>query len=354
MHKVFKKKSPKHGMAPGSIVHVGEKRMETVRLTAFDYNEKSYTEQALKTPEETFQFKEKATASWVNVDGLHDVGAIEKIGLHFGLHPLVMEDIVNTNQRPKLEIFDDYIFLVFKMIRYEEAKNELLVEQVSLVLGRGFVLSFQEYPGDVFDPVRDRIRNAKGKVRKHGADYLAYVLVDAVVDAYYSALEHVGDEIDRLETRVDSAPSPEIPRAIHALRNDLLQIRRHVWPMREILGGLQRSESELLEDFLHPYLSDVHDHSVQVIDAAELLREMVSGLRDTYLSGISLRMNAVMQVLTIISTIFIPLTFIAGVYGMNFDNMPELHWRWGYYATLGVMALVALFMIRMFRKRKWL
>jgi magnesium transporter len=270
------------------------------------------------------------------------------------LHPLILEDVVSTRQRPKFEDYEKNLFMVLKMLSYDDRSQSVQSEQVSMVLGSGFVISFQERMGDVFDCVRDRIRNAKGRIRKQGADYLAYSLVDAVVDSYFGILEKVGDKIEVLEDELVSDPEERTLQAIYRLKREMISLRRSVWPLRELINGIQRSESTMISESTGLYLRDVYDHTIQIIDTIESFRDIVSGMLDTYLSSISNRMNAVMKVLTIIATLFIPLTFVAGIYGMNFDHMPELKWRYGYAAVWGVMLVVAILMLVYFRRKKWL
>lgn len=347
-------KSIRAGLPPGTLVHIGKERTEKVRITVFDYKEDSLEEKTVPSIEETFPFRDKPTVTWINVDGIHDMEVIQKVGKHFGLHPLVLEDIVNTGQRPKLEDYEKQLFIVVKMLTYDENKRETNSEQVSFILGSNFVISFQEAPGDVFDPVRERIRNGKGRIRKMGADYLAYALIDAIVDNYFIILEKLGERIEDLETELVTDPDQDTVGAIHRLKREMIYLRKSVWPLREVVSGLERSECQLIRDPTRPFLRDVYDHTIQVIDTMETYRDMLSGMLDLYLSTISNRMNSVMKVLTIIATIFIPLTFIAGIYGMNFEFMPELHWRWGYPAILAIMFLIGIAMLFFFRKKKWL
>ena len=294
------------------------------------------------------------TVTWINIDGLHSIETIEKIGKHFELHPLILEDILNTGQRPKCEDYEKCLFMVLKMLRYNDEDNSVRSEQVSLVLGQNFVISFQEAVGDVFEQVRDRIRNAKGRIRKMAADYLAYTLIDSIVDNYFLILERIGEQIESMEEELIAKPSDKTVRMIHSLKRELIFLRKSVWPLRELINSLQKTESSLITDSTEPYLRDVYDHTIQVIDTIESFRDMVSGMLDIYLSSISNQMNAVMKVLTIIATIFIPLTFIAGIYGMNFKYMPELEWRWGYGLVLLVMIAIAVIMLIYFRRKKWL
>lgn len=354
MSKLTKKTSAKKGLPPGTLVHVGEKKVETVRITVMDYDTESFQEKTLSAIEECFQFRTTPTATWINVDGIHEVEIIEKLGKEFGIHPLVLEDVLNTNQRPKVEDYGQYIFVVLRMISYDEQSQAIKSEQVSLVLGTDFLISFQEVVGDVFDEIRQRIRQDKGRIRKMPIDYLAYCLTDAVVDNYFSILEKLGDRIESLQERLVSQPNEQIIQHIYETKRELALVRRSVWPLREAIGGLQRTESPLIKEATGIYLRDIHDHTIQVIDTVESLRDMVAGMVDIYLSTLSNRMNAVMKVLTIIATIFIPLTFIAGIYGMNFQYMPELQWPWAYPATLLLMAAVAVTMLFYFRRKRWL
>ena len=354
MFKVFRRASRKVGLPPGTLVHIGEKRTEKVRITVIDYDEAQSQEKEVKTIEECFPFKEKPTVTWININGIHDVEIIEKIGKHFEIHPLVLEDIVNAGQRPKMEDFENYIFVILKMLLYDEEKKEIKPEQVSLILGPNFVITFQEREGDVFNPIRDRIRKAKGRIRKMKADYLAYALIDTIVDNYFVVLEKLGEWIDALEEELVTNPTPETLQTIHTLKRELIFLRKSVWPLREAVNNLERGESPLIHESTGIYLRDVYDHTIQVIDTIETFRDMVSGMLDVYLSSVSNRMNEVMKVLTIIATIFIPLTFIAGIYGMNFKYIPELEWHWGYAGALILMGLIAFVMILYFRNKKWL
>jgi magnesium transporter len=354
MPRLIKKRSKKTGLPPGTLVHIGEKKIEKARITIVDYDETQFEEKEAKTIEECFPFKDKPTITWINIDGIHQVEIIEKLGKHFDIHPLVLEDIANTEQRSKMEDFNDYIFLVLKMLYFEEEENEIKSEQVSFILGSNYVLSFQEKEGDVFNPVRERVKNSKGRVRKMGADYLVYTLIDAIVDNYFIILEKLGEKIEDLEDELVDRPRQETLQVLHYLKREMVFLRKSVWPLREAISGLQREESPLIMDSTKIYLRDVYDHTIQVIDAVETFRDMLSGMLDIYLSSISNRMNQIMKVLTIIATIFIPLTFIAGIYGMNFKYMPELEWRWGYFIVLGIMTIIAIWMLIYFRRKRWL
>jgi magnesium transporter len=354
MGRFIKRSKKSAGLPPGSLVHIGEKKTEKVKITLIDYDENNFFEKEPETIEECFRYKDKKSVTWINIDGLHDVGLVEKIGQQFNLHPLVLEDILNTGQRPKTEDLDDYFFVVLKMLTYNEKEKMIESEQVSLVFSKNFVISFQEKPGDVFESIRNRIRNGKGRIRKMKADYLSYVLIDAIVDNYFSILEKIGDRVEDLEEELLQDPSTETMQRIHSLKREMLFLRKSVWPFREAINGLVRSESKIIQKTTMVYLKDVYDHTIQVIDTAETFRDMISGMLDVYLSTVSNKMNEVMKVLTIFAAIFIPLTFVAGVYGMNFQNMPELGWNLGYPMALMIMLLVGLVMLFYFKRKKWL
>jgi magnesium transporter len=352
--KQVKRLYKKAGLPPGTLVHIGERKLEKVRITVIDYDENSFQEKQVTKIENCFEFKKTPTVSWINIDGLHNVEIIEKIGNHYGFHSLVLEDILHTGQRPKFEDLDSYIFIVLMMLRFDEESQTVVSEQVSMVLGTNYVISFQENVGDVFEQIRERIRNAKGKVRKMGSDYLMYALLDAIVDSYFLIMEKLGDKIESMEDKLISDPTEKTLKQIHNLKREMVHLRKSVWPLRELINGFERSESNLIRETTGVYLRDVYDHTIQVIDTVESFRDMVSGMLDIYLSSISNRMNAVMKVLTIIATIFIPLTFVAGIYGMNFENMPELKWRYGYFGIWIIMVTITGGMILYFKKKKWL
>ncbi len=342
----------KVGLSPGSVVYTGTRRVEQQTIEVMQYDGETLLERpdldldnavALPTPERV---------TWLNIIGLHETGTLERLGEAFGLHPLTVEDIASVGQRPKLEGFDDYLYIVLRMLRLDNGRVEQ--EQISLVLGRNVLLTFQEHPGDVFEPVRERIRQNKGRIRKLDADYLAYTLIDVIIDNYFIVLEHLSDELELLEEHVFADPGPSVPERINQLKREMLSLRKVIWPLRELMAGLQREESSLLSRTVLTFLRDAYDHAIQAIDTVETLRDMLSGLQDAYLSSVSLRMNEVMKVLTIIATIFIPLSFLVGVYGMNFDVMPELHFRYGYFVLWGVMLAITAGMLLYFRRRKWL
>lgn len=327
---------------------------ETPRLSLISYDENHFLARVSCKLEECLESRDGDGIRWINVDGLSDPGLLETLLGRYGIHTLVIEDVMALEQRPKLEDYGQYLFAVLNMLTADEKTGRILSEQVSVIFGDRFVLSIQEQPGDVFGPVRERLRTGKGKLRKMGADALAYSLLDAVVDGYFTILEKFGDRVENLEEELVSSPTRETLHLLHDLKRELIFLRRCVWPLRELIGQLERRDSPLVGESLAPYLRDLYDHTVQILETVESLRETLSGFLDIYLSSLSNRMNEIMKVLTVISTLFIPLTFIAGVYGMNYRFMPELQWRWGYPAVLAVMAGVAAFMLRYFHRKGWL
>lgn len=353
------KRSKKAGLPPGTPVVIGGRESGPVRITVMDYTEHSFLEEEVKSIEECFRFKATPSVTWINVDGIHDAEMITRLGRQFDFHPLLVEDIVNTDQRPKYEDFGDYLFIILKMLQYDKAAHNTKIEQVSIIVGGNFVITFQEDIGDVFDGVRARLREGKGRLRKSGPDYLAYALMDAIVDNYFVILEELGEDIEVLEEELLRNPGVGTIRAIHRLKREMIFLRRSVWPLREVVLGMERTESRLVAKGTKIYLRDIYDHTVHAIDTMETFRDIISGMLDLYLSSINNRLNEVMRVLTVIATIFMPLTFLAGVYGMNFHtdagpyNMPELTWYWGYPAFWLVIILVTLTMVLYFRGKKW-
>ena len=351
---LLKSRSKKTGLPPGSMVFIGEKKTEVASLSIIDYDEKEFLEKEVQAVEECIPFKELPTVTWFNVNGLHQPDVLVKIGQYFNLHPLLLEDIVNTGQRPKLDDYGDYLFFVIKMLQYEESNDSIKSEQVSFILGNNYVISFQEDEDDIFDPVRERIRRSRGIIRKMGPDYLVYALIDVVVDNYFSILEKLGDKIEFLEDELVTNPQIETLQTIHYLKKEMIFLRKSVWPLREVVSRMERGGFNLIKEATNIYLRDVYDHTIQVIDAIETYRDLLSGMLDIYLSSISNKMNEIMKLLTIIGTIFIPLTFIAGIYGMNFSNMPELKWTWGYPVVLVIMGFIGIVMMFYFKGKRWL
>jgi len=354
MLRLFKKSAKPVGMAPGALVHVGEKKTEGVHVSLVDYNQDHVAEHESVAIDAFFPLQDEHSVTWLNICGLHDIELMAKLGHRLTIHPLVMEDILNTRQRPKMEDFEDYIYIVFKMLTYDSETEQINSEQISLIVGSQFVISFQETEGDVFDPIRERIRKGKGRIRKSGCGYLAYALVDAVVDHYFLVLEALGEKIENLEQDLMNNPEAPVLEAIHKLKREMILFRKQAWPAREMVNRLVKSESALIHESTGLFYSDVYDHVVQVIDTVESFRDILSSMLDLYLLTVSNRMNEVMKMLTIIATIFIPLTFIAGIYGMNFESMPELRFKYGYFTILGVMAVIGFVMVVFFKRKKWL
>ncbi|HPR64472.1 MAG TPA: magnesium/cobalt transporter CorA [Thermoanaerobaculia bacterium] len=347
------RRTQKIGLAPGSLIFLGDQKSDSVTISVFDYSAEKISEYTPTAVPDLKSLVEPGTTSWMNVTGLHDVETIRNIGEIFHLHPLTQEDILNTGQRPKVEIFDNYIFVVLRMISFDPGRNELVSEQVSIILGKTFVLTFQERDGDVFNFVRSRIRAGKTRIRSLGNDYLAYALMDAVVDHYFVVLEQIGEVIESLEEDLIATVTETTLQSIHRLKREAILLRRSIWPLREAIGLLEREETNLISLETHLYLRDLYDHTIQVMETVETYRDIIAGMLDLYLSGMSNRMNEVMKVLTIFATIFIPLTFVAGVYGMNFKFMPELEWVHGYAAVWCVMIMIAGGLIFYFKRKRW-
>lgn len=354
MTRAKKSRSGKVGLPPGSLVHVGERPAEKTRISLIHFDEQSLEEMEINSIPECLPFIQKTGVTWIFFEGLPDIPILEELGSNFGLHPLTLEDILNTDQRPKIEDYEDYLYIVIKMFHNGtpgiiESKSE----QISILLGINFVISFQEKVSDTFQTVRDRLHNPKSRLRKSGPDYLTHALLDAIVDHYFIILEDLGERIEILEEALVKNPSSALLGNLQGLKKEMLLLRKSLWPLREMISTLERLESPLITKSSALYFKDIYDHTIHIIDTLETFREMLSGMLDIYLSSISNRMNEVMKVLTIIATLFMPLTFIAGIYGMNFKYMPELEWRWGYAMVWVVLLTVASLMILYFRKRKW-
>ncbi|MBO8092449.1 MAG: magnesium/cobalt transporter CorA [Prosthecochloris sp.] len=346
--------SRKVGLPPGSLIHLGEKSPEETRISVLDYSEDECVFKEVSGIEECLVYRDRPTTTWINIDGLGDIDIIDAAGRMFGINTLVLEDILHTGQRPKIEEFEDYLFIVLRMISCERQSEEVVEEQLSLILKGNMVISFQEKPGDVFNPLRERVIQGKSRIRKHGADYLAYALIDIVVDNYFHVLDRVELRLELLDEELFTDSSGESTfRDISDLKKDLILLRKSTWPLRDIINAITRNEFEVIEEKNLIYFRDIYDHIIHVIDILETFRDMVAGMHDTYMNYVNNRMNEIMKVLTVIATIFIPLTFIAGIYGMNFRHMPELEWQWGYFGILGVMVAIFIGMIGYFRKKKW-
>ncbi len=339
---------------PGTVTYVGKEREIPVKLHILDYDETNFTEKDLVSISESLPFKDSPSVTWLNITGVHDEKVIHEIGETFKIHPLVLEDIANTTHRPKVEEHDNYLFVIIKMAYYNVDTSEVVMEQVSLLVGKNYVISLQEKEGDILESLRERIRNNKGKIRKLGSDYLMYGIMDTVVDHYFSVLEHIGEEIEEIEEQLMHSATQQLLQRIYALKQELVYLRKSIWPMREVVSTIQRTEYDLVKQDTFIYFRDVYDHTVQLVETVETFRDMSSGMLDLYLSTVSNKMNEVMKVLTIFAAIFIPLTFIAGVYGMNFEFMPELKWKLAYPVWWACIIILTVSMLIYFKKKKWL
>ncbi|MDR6301012.1 magnesium/cobalt transporter CorA [Mesonia maritima] len=339
---------------PGQVTYVGSKTSEVPSVEIINYNKERVDKVHSQNVEDAFNFNKEETITWINVNGLNHTKEIEKLGKHYNLHPLILEDIVNTQQRPKIDDYDDYMFIVLKMLYYDE-HNEFVNEHLSIAVGKNYILTFQEADGDVFDGVRERIQNARGRIRNSGSDYLMYALIDAVIDSYFTIIETMAEKIEVIEDSLFlENPEEGITQDIQDLKREILKIRRSVFPLREVISRLEKSDHELIDQKTNSYLRDLYDHIVQISENIEIYREMTWGLMDMYMTTISNKMNEVMKVLTIMASIFIPLTFMAGIYGMNFEHIPELHLKYGYLYFWIVLIIVFLGMIWYFKRKKWL
>lgn len=346
-------RSRKSGLAPGTLMHIGKHRTDKVTVSIIEYDETSISEKRLDKSFDYSNAGERNTVKWINIDGLQEAEILEKLGKVFKLHPLVLEDMLNTEQRPKIEDYGDYLYIVIKNLYNVGNEGEIETEHQSIILGSDFVISVGEKENNFFETIKGRLKSG-GRIRKLGADYLAYSLLDTIVDYYFDVLESLGEQIEAAEEQLIAKPEPEILRIINGLKRDILFIHRSIWPLREVAGLLERGDSKLVQESTRIYTRDLYDHIIQSLDTTEIYRDILSGMLDIYLSSLSNKMNEIMKVLTIISTLFIPLTFLAGLYGMNFKFMPELELRWGYPALLLVMAGIAAFMLAFFRRKKWL
>ncbi len=343
----------KRGLPPGTIVHTGERKLQNARVTMIRFDSDTWNEEPVDLSGPC-PMSPDSELTWINVYGLHDTAIIERVGGWFRLHPLEMEDIANTKQRPKREIFDEHILLIVRVFGFCP-DSPMDSEQLALVITRNGVVSFQEGDGGiVFDPLKDRMKSAMSRFRKLGSDYLSYAILDAVIDQYFFTLEWLDERIEGMEeTLIDSTDEHVLSR-IHEQRHQMIAFRRAVWPVRELVAELERAGEPFIGEDTRIYLRDLHDHLIQIIDGIESLRDILSGMIEVHLSSVSNRLNRIMKLLTVISTIFIPLTFLAGVYGMNFEFMPELKWRYGYGLTWLIMLGIAAGMLVMFRRKKWI
>lgn len=341
-------------LSPGTVTYTGKKSITKTQLDIIDYSKEHYDHFETHNIDDAFKFEDASHITWINVNGLSNSKDIITLGNHFDLHPLIQEDIVTTNQRPKLDEYDDYLFIVFKMLHYDE-NEQLINEHVSMIMGKDYLVTFQEAEGDVFGDLRDRLEHSKGRIRGAGSDYLMFAILDAVVDNYFAVVEFLSNKVELLEDKLFDANDDEnITQEIQELKREILRIRKAVLPLREVINRLEKIETPLIEDRTNKYIRDLYDHIIQVNESVEIYREMIWSLMDMYMTTISNKMNEVMKVLTIMASIFIPLTFLAGIYGMNFDHMPELHFKYSYFYLLGIMVLVIIGMVWYFKRKKWL
>ncbi|HJX18192.1 MAG TPA: magnesium/cobalt transporter CorA [Acidiferrobacterales bacterium] len=355
MRRLTHKRSRKSGLPPGTPVHIGERKAGAPRVSLMQYDGEQLVEEEMTDVSACRTWLSRPGVTWINIEGVHQIDLLERLGECVGLHSLVLEDIANTGQRPKAEDYGGYLYVVLRMLSLQAASQEVVGEQVSLIVGPNFVISFQEgIAGDAFNPIRERLRTAKGRVRREGADYLVYSLIDAIVDGYFVLLEKLGEQIEVLDERMLANRAGDVARTIHLLKREMIWLRKAVWPLREMINTLQHAETPLIRASTGVYLKDVYDHTIEVIDTVETYRDVLSGMLENHLSLLTTRLNEIMKVLTVISTIFIPLTFITGIYGMNFRFMPELEWRWGYPLSLLAMVIIGVAMYFYYRRKKWL
>lgn len=349
---LYRKRSSKTGQPPGTLIYLGDRAEAPARMSLLDYHEGGHTERAITAADQCAPFRESRSVTWINVDGLSSPKTIEELGRVMGFHSLVLEDILNTDQRPKFEDYGDYLFVVAKMLEFDATSGHIRPEHLCLILGGNYVVSLQEVPGDPFEPVRTRIRSGVGRIRKSGPDYLLYALLDMTVDQYFVVLDRLGDRIEQLDHLILSSESPRIMAEMHDLKREVLFLRKSVLPLREVVSALRHSESPLVNEGTAPFLRDLHDHIVQVGDRIETYRDLLSGMLDLYLSTVSNRTNTVMKIIAVFSSVFLPLTFITGLFGMNFDFMPLLHSRTGFTVVLLAMVAVVVAMLALFRWRR--
>jgi magnesium transporter len=355
LEKFNKHSTKKAGAPPGTLTYVGQEREGKSEIDIFNYSETVFTEKKIESFNQCFAFINKATRTWINIEGIHNVDVVKGLGSEFKINNLVLEDILNTNQRPKVEEYPGFTYVVLKMLIYNVQTKEIEPEHVSIIFSENYVITLQEgIEGDVFTPVRERLRQNGSTLRKSGVDFLVYSLIDIIVDHYFVILENIGDEMEAIDRELLNNPSQHVQDGIHSLKREIIYMRKNVWPLREIINKLERDEGCFITEKTQMYFRDVYDHAIQIMDTVETYRDITSGMMDLYLSSISNKMNEIMKVLTIIGTIFIPLTFIVGVYGMNFEYMPELKMHYAYPVTWIIMLILAICMLMMFRKRKWI
>jgi magnesium transporter len=351
--KAAPKRSKKIGLPAGSLVYIGEQKVEKVKISALYYDRDQLRVSEIYSLTDLTAIQKPSKSTWINITGLHEVETLRELGRLYEIDSLVMEDILNTDQRPKVEIHDSYLFIVLKTINYTAPQENLSIEQVSLILGKNFLLSFQESENTIFAPIYNRIKDATNRISKNGVDFIMYAMLDLIIDHYFLVMEKQSEKIQQLEDHVLSQSNQSVMHSIQKTKREMISLRQAVWPLREVLHNLLREDIRLIQKPIIPYLRDISDHVLQIIDTIELYRDLTSGILEVYLSSISNRLNEIMKVLTLIATIFIPLTFIAGIYGMNFDWMPELKWRWGYLGFWIISIMISLLLILFYKKKKW-
>ena len=354
MVRLFNKHIKQVGLAPGTLLYNGQSRHDQVHISVIEYAENQFLEKNNITVEECLQHFDSPSMCWIQIDGGFDPKIISNIGQRFKLHPLVLVDILTRGQRPKIDVYEDQVFIILRLLRYIENSHELRDEQISIVFGNHYLISFSENSQDIFEPIKKRLQQEGSRMQKQKEDYLAYALIDLVVDYYFTVLEKVDIALDKLEEDLVRSPLPNALQRILQSKKEMIILRKTIWPMREVINQFMRLEPPLVETSTQVYMHDVYDHTIQTIDIIEGFRDIVSGLMDIYLSNINIRTNEIMRVLTIVSTIFVPMTFITSLYGMNFDYIPELHYAWGYPIVVLVMVMIALTMIWFFHRRKWI
>lgn len=354
MSKILKNRIKKIGLSPGTLVHIGDYIHTKIKISVIDYNATTLVEKNDVTLDQCLEYLDTPLKTWINIRGIHDVSMIQKIGAHFGLHPLMLEDIVNSDQRSKLDDYKENIFIVMRMLSYDHAKSEIVDEQISIVLGKRYVISFVESDNNIFLPILQRLRKENSRTRQMDCDYLCYSLMDCVVDNYFIILEQVDHNLEKLEEELTQDAYPSTLMKIQKTKRDVILLRKSIWPTREVMSQFRRLETSLMHESTRLYTQDVYDHTIQAIDTIESFRDITSGMLDVYLSNMSHKMNEIIKVLTVVATIFAPLTFITGLYGMNFEHMPELQSPYGYPIALVSMLLISLIMLYYFRRKKWI
>lgn len=354
MTSIIKKRGKKYGLSPGSLVLTEEPKDTKVKVQLIEFDADMLKIKDNASLDECVFSKEHPPVTWINITGIHDIQLVAKIGTHLKLHPLVLEDILSNVQRSKVDNYKDTLYIVMRQLDFNSESEQLKDSQISLILGKDFVISFLEAETDLFAPVVNRLKVKNSRLRTRGADYLCYALIDCIIDYYFITLANFDEVLDRVEEKLLDRPNPKTIKKILAVKRQILTLRRAIWPTREIISQLQRLESNLISKTTRFYLQDVYDHSIQAIETIESFRDISSSLIEVYVSSLSYKMNEIMKVLTIMATIFVPLTFIASIYGMNFNNIPELQWKYGYFYALFLMLAVGFGMLYYFRRKKWI